>query len=613
MTLITLFLLSSLLLLLKIEPFTTAGVFLNICYLPGLSIFVIAKKRDRLLFEDLILAFPLSIGTSCIITLLLLLLGANVKYVSLTIQSVVGLAVIYRLFIGKNYRIYPDIEINKKELRFLFFALTITLLLSTPFLFGINRIGIAGHAFHHSMMVAQIINGIFPPENPGLGGTIIGYYWGFHALIAALTTASNYQQVQIIFILNMVSLFFVFCVSYSLAKAFDISDGYRYIMPLAVIGLIRLDAGILFLVKLVSGTLMPLREITASPVEPYQVLADWMSGLSWIDTRLLFLRKFFNVSGMPLAVCLCFAYLLSLLLILREQFREKKIYLVSMGFTIYACFFNYPPLAIFLLLHAPLWIGFMFLSGQGNFRKKASNALKVALPFITASLIAAPYLLYVIKSRGVSSSGQGEIFSFDFYDQSLKNMIVFLVTIPIIVSGAYIAIKRLSYSKELAFLLIGTASCLLLTIFTRWPFNNSYKYNYILVLFFSIFFIFALSHWLSFLNSRFLRRMVIAGTVFLLSLSPILIGASCIISSFSTNYIYDFSNGHILYAKDKHRNEAYKWIRENTPLNSLIMLNYISTYLPCCAFNTNYEPGAVAERDLYIITDSDYTLSLIHI
>jgi hypothetical protein len=609
MTLISLFLLSTVLLIIKNEPFTTAGAFLSICYLPGLSIFSIAKKRDTLLFEDLILAFPLSIGTSCILILVLLLCGVNIQYFSLIIQTLVGIAVIYYMVAGKKDRVYPDIEINRQELLFLFFALTLTLLLSIPFFFGVNRIGIAGHAFHHSLMVSQIINGIFPPDNPGLGGTTIGYYWGFHTLISALTTTSNFQQVQIVFILNMVSLYFIFCISYSFARAFDISEGYRYIMPLAVIGLMRSDAGILFLVKYFSGDLKPLMEITASPVEPYEVLADWMDGLSWIDTRLLFLRKFINVSGMPLAVCLIFAYLLSLLIILKNKFAGKKIYLVITGFTVYACFFNYPPLAIFLLLHAPLWTCFVFLSRRGNFKEKARDALKIALPFITAVLIVSPYMLFIIKGRAISSAGQGGLFSIDFYDQSLKNMVVFLITIPLIVSGAWIAIKRMSFSKEMVFLIIGTVLCLFLTIFTRWPFDNSYKYNYVLVLFFSLFFVFALSRWVPSLTSLLLRRIIMAGIVLFLFSQPLIAGASCIVSSFSTDYMYIFSNGQIWFNQDKQKNEAYKWIRENTPENSLVMLSYIETNLPCCGFNNNYEPAAITERNLYVIKDADYTTS----
>ena len=609
MFLIVILLLSVLFLSINIDPFKTVGVLLSICYLPGLAIFSFAKKKDGLLFEDLILAFPLSIGMSCALVLMLLLSGINVIHASSIIVGVVAIASITALITGKKDKPYIGVEISRQELLFLFFALGLTLLLSVPFYFGANRLSIAGHAFHHSLMVSQIMNGIFPPENPGLGGTSIGYYWGFHALIAAITTKSSLHQLQVVFILNFLSLFFILCISYRFAKAFNIAEGYCYIMPLAVIGLMHSDAGILFLVKLLSGSLASLKEITASPKEPLEVLMGWLSGLPLLDTRQLFLRKFFHVSGMPLAICLCFAYLLTLLMVIKENVLSSKIYYVNLGIIIFASLFTYPPLAIFLLLHAPLWTCYIFLAADGNFKEKFNEASKIALPYIIAVLIIAPYILLVIKSREISSGGQGRIFNFGFYEQSLKNIVAFLVPIPAIAYGAWVAFKKLSLSKELIFLSIGTGVCLILTLFTKWPFDNSYKYNYVLTLFFSLFLVFALSSLITLLKSRLLKRVLIGGVVLCLSLTPLIIEGSCIVSSFSTDYVYNFSKGHVLYAQAKEVNRAYAWIRKNTPLNSLLMLSYVETKWPCCAMNNNYEHAAFAERTLYVIKDTDYTTS----
>jgi hypothetical protein len=602
-----LFILSSISVFINTEPFTIAGIFLIICYLPGLCIFALFK-RGNLLFEDLILAFPCSIGISSVLTLALLFLGVNVKYVPIIIHIIVGIAVVIFIIAKKRNRVYADVKIKKQEILFFIFTLVATLLLSIPFFLGPDRITIASHVFHHSAMVTQIINGIFPPENPGLGGTSIGYYWGFHALIAALSTKTNYHQIQIVFVLNALSLYMIFCIAYSFAKVFNLSEVYRYILPLAVIGLMRLDAGILVLLKLFSGNLIPVENITVSLLHPHDILESWLSGLFWLDTRLLFIVKFYNVSGMPLAISLCFAYLLLLLLILKRK-TNINIYIIVLGIIIAACFFNYPPLAIFLLIHAPLWTCFIYLSTHGNFREKTSEALKIALPYIIAILIVCPYMLYVIKSRGISSSSQGNIFTLDFYDQSFKNMVVFLVPLPVIISGAWIAFKRLSFSKEFFFLLIGTTICLCLTIFTRWPFNNSYKFNYIQTFFFSFLFVFALSSWLPLLVNRWLNRLVTAGIVSFLFLTPLIILISYISASFYTDYRYVFSGKHYIYAQDKLKNEAYKWIRENTPKDALLMLSYVETNWPSSGLNASYEVAAIAERNLYAIKDTDYTTS----
>lgn len=605
MALIGLYCLATLLFFINIEPFKAIGIFLSICYLPGIS-FTALGKQDKLLFEDLVLAFPISIGLSCAFTLALLGFGVHVRYVPAIIHIISGTAIIIPVISGNKVNGYIFSRIKKQEILFCLFALLITLLISIPFILGPNRIAISGHALHHSSLVTQIMNGIFPPENPGLGGTIIGYYWGFHALIAAITVKTNFHQIQIMFILNVISLYIIFCISYSFAKVFNLPELYRYIFPIAIIGLMRSDAGILLMGKLISGNLMPLDKLTAFPIQPYEVLSQWISGLPWIDTRLFTLHKLYNVSGMLLAISLCYAYLL--ILIRRGPYMNKTD-MTWIALIMSACFFNYPPLAIFLLFHGPIWSFYIFLTSPGNLKGKISQVSKVMIPYIMAGFIVCPYMLYVIAARAVSSGGQGEIFNFAFYDQSMKNMVVYILPLPIIVYGVWIAIKKLSMSRELFFLVVGTILCLTLTVFTRWPFDNSYKYNYILAIFFSMFFVFALSELLTFLNNMWLKRITVAAFIVFLSLTPIITEASHIISSLSTAHVYSFSGRHILFAQDKDKNEAYEWIRENTPMNALLILGYTETNWPCCGFNNNYLPAAVAERNLYVIKDEDYTTS----
>ena len=608
MALILLFLFSSVFLFLNAGPFTVVGIFLIICYIPGLSLLALLKK-DKLLFEDLVLAFPCSIGVSGLLTIGMLVSGIDVEYVPSIIHLFSGVAVAGCVIGKNNNRPCAAIYVGNDELRFGFFALLTTLIFSIPFLLGPDRITIANHVFHHSSIITQILNGIFPPENPGLGGTTIGYYWGFHSLIAALSVKTNYQQIQIIFVLNALSLYSVFCISYCFAKAFDLSELYRYMLPLAVIGLMRFDAGILFLYKLFSGNLVSVDEINVSLLHPSDIIMAWLNGLSWLDTRMLLIRKFYNISGMPLAIALCYSYLLLLKLILREKRDENNIYTIILGIVIAACFFNYPPLAIFILLHAPLWSCYIFLSEQGDFKRRAGEALKSALPYIVAMLIVTPYLLFVIKSRGVSSSGQGGLFSFDFYDQSLKNMVVFLVPLPLIVFGAWRAFKKMSFSREYLFLIIGTILCLGLTVFTRWPFDNSYKFNYIQTFFFALFFVFALSGLLPLLAGKWLKRLVTASFALFLLLPPIIIMTAHISAALHTEFRYNFSGKHFIFDQDKRKNEAYEWIRENTPEDALIMLSYVETPWPCCGLNNNYEVAAISERNLYVIKDTDYTTS----
>jgi hypothetical protein len=605
MTLILLFLLSSIFLFINAGPFTVAGIFLIICYIPGLSILTVARK-DKLLFEDLVLAFPCSIGVSSLLIIGTLAYGINIKYAPAIIHLFSGAFVTICLI---NKKAFAAIYVSRDELRFGFFALLLTLIFSIPFYLVPDRITIADHVFHHSSIITQIINGIFPPENPGLGGTTIGYYWGFHALVAALSIKTGYQQIQIAFVLNAVSIYMVFCTAYSFAKAFDLSELCRYIMPLAVMGLMRFDSGTLVLYKMFSGKLISVDKINVSLLHPSDILMSWFKGLSWLDTRMLWIRKFYNISGMPLAISLCFAYLLLLKLMLKKRRDENKIYLVILGIVIAACFFNYPPMAIFILLHAPLWSCYIFLSEQGSLRIKAKETWKVVFPYIVAMLVVAPYIFFVIRSRGVSSSGQGSIFSLDFYEQSLRNMMVFLVPLPIIVWGGWSAFKKMAFSREYMFLIVGTVLCLWLTVFTRWPFDNSYKFNYIQTFFFALFFVFALSYLLSLLAGKWLKRLVAASFAFFLLLPPIIVMTAHISAAMHTEFRYNFSGKHFIYDQDKQKNEAYEWIRTNTPKDALILLSYVETPWPCCGINNNYEVAAISERNLFVIKDTDYTTS----
>ncbi len=608
MLLITLYCLSTILLFIDLEPFKILGVFLGLCYLPGLSIFFIARK-EKINFEDLLFAFPTSIGISGFLTIALLFAGVRIFHVQGIIHLTVGVITFFCLAANNRRKGYPVVVFDKKEILFCLFALLLTLIVSIPFFIGPDRGPIAAHAFHHSSFVSQILQGIFPPENPGLGGTTIGYYWGFHALIAALTSHSGFQQLQIIFLLNAIAIFVIFCIAYNFTKYFGLPEKVCYIMPLAVMGLMRSDAGFYFIYKLLSGRLTSLKTLMAKQMLPGEVLDNWLSGITWFDTRLLYLNKFYNISAMPLTISICLSYFLMLLILLRAKSADTKIYPVIFTFIITACIVNYPPLAIVPLFYTPVWASIIFLSAQGVSRERIKEALKILFPYITGILIALPYVLLVMMGRDISSSGQGSILILSFYSQSVKNLVVFLLPSPVIIYGAWIVFKRFSFSREALLLFSGAVLCLALSALTRWPFDNSYKFNYILVFFCALFFMFAMFRWMSMFSGRVAPVLIIAILSLYVFLTPFIVVTSYIVSCLSMDRQLTFIDGHIVYAQDKQKNEAYSWIRDNTPSNSLVMLSYIETSYPCCGVNRNYEAAALSERTQYVIKDTDYTTS----
>jgi hypothetical protein len=232
-------------------------------------------KKDSLQFEDLILAFPGSIGISSLLILGMLYIGVHVKFISHIIIGFIGLIVLLYLIKYKKPLSLP-VKLSAREIRFIIVAFTITLMFSIPVIS--ERIAISAHGFHHSTIVTQILNGIFPPENPGLGGTELSYHWGHHALVAALSFPTSFHPLRVISTLNVMALFFIFCITYQTAKYFDFSEGYCYLVPLALIGLMRSDAVIYFLNKLISGNLMVLSSAALNEMRPLDILQNWIWG-----------------------------------------------------------------------------------------------------------------------------------------------------------------------------------------------------------------------------------------------------------------------------------------------------------------------------------------------
>ncbi|MBI4698598.1 MAG: hypothetical protein HY758_06735 [Nitrospirae bacterium] len=602
MALIIVYVLS--LILICIEPIKIAGIFLSVCYLPGLC-FLSIGKRAAVKFEDLILAFPLSIGISSLLIFAALSAGVNAGNISNLIILISGAAVVFYVISRRKSKLWARVEIDRKEIAYSLFAVSFTALLTIPIYYVPDGTAASWHSFLHSSLVTNVLHGFFPPENPGLGGAGIGYYWGFHTLIAVLSHVKYFQPIQVMFAMNFISLFAIFCITYIFAKKFGLKERYIYIMSFALIGgLMRFDAGIYIIYKFLSGQLMPLKTIASSSMDRFDIFADWTSGIPWYDARMNFLHKYYNVSGMLPAVCLCLAYFLLLLLFLKRGTSDNKIYAAGTGIIIYACTYIYPPLAIVPFFHAPIWSLLIYFSCRGSMKEKAGEALFILLPYIIALLLVAPYLLYIMKA---GSAGQGPALRLDLYHQSLKNVIAFSVLSPIILHGVWISRTNHAYSGEFIFLMVSTFICLLLSVFLRVSFDNSYKFNYVLNFFFAFYLVVVLEKWLPSVKNRWIKACATACIIFSLLLNPLTVIASYVLSSTEEQYI--LSSGHVIYTNDKRQNEAYEWIRNNTPPDALVMLGHLETKWPCCGVNINYETAVFAERSLYVIKDSDITMN----
>ena len=150
--------------------------------------------------------------------------------------------------------------------------------------------------------------------------------------------------------------------------------------------------------------------------------------------------------------------------------------------------------------------------------------------------------------------------------------------------------------------------CFGLSVFTQVVLNNSDKFAFILSFFYALYFVLGASVLLHFIPNRRVTGILSACIVVYLLITPVITEAAYIVSPWFSDHTYSFSGRHTVFDQDRKRNEAYRWIRNNTPPESLLMLTYVETTDPDnIAQNSSYQPAAISERNLFVIKDW-YTL-----
>ncbi|MBC8550383.1 MAG: hypothetical protein H8D23_12130 [Candidatus Brocadiales bacterium] len=581
------------------DPVRLIGVFLVGCFLPGFSLMLVS--RDKVGFFDLILSFLWSIGITSVLVLALLYLGLTTYGVALILIALVGVAVIAGAASLKQQPSRVSFDMNMPDIRFCFFALIVTILVGLPVILGGDRMAISFHGFFHSSFLNQLSNGIFPPENPGMGGVPVKYLWGFHALGAVLCAPVNIHPLKFIPLLNLVSFFAVISMGFIIAREINFSEKYAYLVPMAIIGLMHADAGLIFIAKAVLGKFASLRDMQElRPGELYQILG-WSQFMpeSWFDMRLRFLPKFYNANAMPPAIAFCFAYFISLLKASRVD-NYRWLYFAGNGLLFAACGILYPPLLFVMMLHAPMWMIYVVFLRNRSIKHRFYEVMEQAIPLGIAGLIILPYLLSI---TGGSSKGGESVIQIGVYIQSFRNIIVFWLTLPFIVAGMWLFLKRKAFSEEFYLIVSGVFVCTVLAAFMKLSDDNSYKFSYILCLFFALFFVEAIQRIMT-LTSTHLMRVLISLTVILLLISnPVLVAISYAFSPWLKDASYRFSGSHVEFASDTEKGDAFVWIRENTPVDALVMVTDVGHPDDCCGENSTYMPAVITERNLYIVSD----------
>lgn len=237
------------------------------------------------------------------------------------------------------------------------------------------------HGVLHAGFVAQLVEGMVPPDNPALAGVPAGFYWLYHWLLAAWGEAARVSPLEASVALNLLALALYTSASVLLLR--------RFLRPRAAAWAgLACGFAVNLLAPLVFATRWALEGAPPAYFWPFEFLRTaWLGG----DPRLVTLfAKFLNVNGFPLGLAL-FALLLAELAPRcsgRPQPWLVVLLLVGLGlFHPTAALGAYGALA-----------GAVAVDGLGGARALAwRRVLPVALAFVTALALTAPYL-YSIAS-----------------------------------------------------------------------------------------------------------------------------------------------------------------------------------------------------------------------
>lgn len=282
--------------------------------------------------------------------------------------------------------------------------------------------------------------------------------------------------------------------------------------------------------------------------------------------------------------------------------------MVTLTFILIAAAFIYSLFLIIPILHMPIWTVFIYLTNTDNHRGKLKEIWELLFPCIIAAILTSPYLIFLSTGETINiGRTSSDALILELYKiQVLKNLFVFWLVLPPIIGGIGFALKRLGFSRKMFFILGGAAVCLILTDFLRLPWYDNYKFSFILSLFFALLFVFFLTGFVSLLPRQWIKKITIASSVALLSITPLITETAYIYSPWFNDDTYTFSGNHILFKEEKERNDAYSWIRDNTPKNSLILLPFLSLpypYWDSVANNNTYRTSAISERAFFVIKD----------
>lgn len=437
---------------------------------------------------------------------------------------------------------------HKRPVNRIILLLTGVYSMAIPYLANEKWLLLDHHGLMHSTFVYQIIEHGYPPENPYLAGEPLYYHWGYHLIVAWLTRALRLNPSLIFVLLNAVSLIAVNILIYKISRQLVSHPGSNLYSVIIAVYAITFTKGLLRLL-----------------------------GLQWFkDFRgLPILKKFSNVTGLPLGLVFALLILYCMICIYQGPMRKPRYYLgIAMG--ILGCGFIYFPLLPGTLAAIPPAIALLFI----YHRKQSVHLIRPSLLILLMALLSALALIPYL--RPITAGVKTTIRWFDplSMKQQIGNLLLCLLPQFFLVAIAWRRIRGRISRQPLLILVAFFTVNLIGYICMHLPSGNVYKLMILMsiplgilggIAFFELFH--RSSRWIHFLMLLLFTTEFLSDTNFKMH--------------YMENQTTPFSmQGIGIRHDDPEERELNEWIRASTPRN-------------CCFFDNQLTIPLIAHRPLY--------------
>ncbi len=486
----------------------------------------------------------------------------NIVFIGIFILSFLVIVLRNKEYLKLSYR---DKNVSAKSL---FLKYLPYLVFLPPIILILHSTGIqmSLHGGFHIGYVNQLLRSVIPPENVVLPGYEANIYWLYHALLATIVKIFNIAAPLASTILNIFALIGSLYWINRILDQLDLKYKNTFIISCYAIF-------ILLGLNLFSPIHLLMHYFEKGNIFPDNFLSSinrWSTVLMG-DIRLSnLLRKFLNFSGFPIGVMYYIAALYYAISILKEKLTLNKILLLMVSVAGTLVFHATTGLFTITTVLFALIITILFFKISDL--KESFQTLKAFEWFVLIAtflfLLPIFYYLY-LGSKAMPTS---PVITTDFI-YSLRSIVSSAYPLAILaLLGFYFSKTRIN--ELLLFLVIVIFLGYSLSLLVDMPDNNQYKYMLLSPIPLCILIVILLDNSCFYSSARMKVAWKVLFTIvtIFLFLKVMIIGINYRSSRLFSNQSYYYNNKHISLKSGTPYKDAYEWIRENTPEQTIVIL-----------------------------------------